>query len=115
AQLEQTRAQMPTLEARRTAALYRLAVLQGRPPAEFPPEAGSCETVPALSTPLPVGDGATLLARRPDVRQAERALASATARIGVAVADLRPRIDINASRSEEQTSELQSRENLVCR
>lgn len=97
AQLEQTRAQMPTLEARRTAALYRLAVLQGRPPAEFPPEAGSCETVPALSAPLPVGDGATLLARRPDVRQAERALASATARIGVAVADLRPRIDINAS------------------
>jgi outer membrane protein TolC len=46
---------------------------------------------------MPVGDGASLLARRPDVRQAERHVAAATARIGVATADLYPRISLLGS------------------
>ena len=49
---------------------------------------------PTLAQPLPVGDGAALLARRPDVRQAERVLAGATARIGVATAALYPSVSI---------------------
>jgi outer membrane protein TolC len=44
-----------------------------------------------------VGDGQALLARRPDVREAERRLAADTARIGVATADLYPRISLGGS------------------
>ena len=95
--LDQTRAAIPTLEALRRTALYRLSVLTGRPPAEFPPQAASCETPPALARPIPVGDGASLLARRPDIRAAERTLAAATARVGVATADLYPSISIGGS------------------
>ncbi len=54
-----------------------------------------CAHAPGLAQPLPVGDGRALLQRRPDVRQAERKLASATARIGVATAD--PDIRLGAS------------------
>ena len=70
--LEQTRAQLPTLEANRRTALYRLSVLTGRPPAAFPATVANCVTPPALTRPIPVGDGATLLRRRPDIRAAEQ-------------------------------------------
>jgi len=96
-QLEQTRAQIPTLEAQRRTALYRLAVLTGRPPADFPREVAACETAPSLAQPIPVGTGATLLARRPDIRQAERELAAATARVGVATAELYPDVRLGLS------------------
>jgi NodT family efflux transporter outer membrane factor (OMF) lipoprotein len=95
--LEQTRADVPTLEAARQAALFRLAVLTGKPPAQFPAEVASCEVPPTTDSPIPVGDGASLLARRPDVRAAERRLAAATARIGVATADLYPSISLGGS------------------
>jgi outer membrane protein TolC len=52
---------------------------------------------PTLKALLPIGDGAALLARRPDVRQAERRVAGASARIGVATADLYPRISLVGS------------------
>jgi NodT family efflux transporter outer membrane factor (OMF) lipoprotein len=93
AQVEQFRANIPQLEAQRRTALYRLAVLTGRPPAEFPRDVDSCAAEPVLKAPIPVGDGAALLRRRPDVRAAERQLAAATARIGVATADLYPKIN----------------------
>jgi NodT family efflux transporter outer membrane factor (OMF) lipoprotein len=95
--MEQTRAQLPTLEGERRAALYRLSVLTGRPPAEFPAVVAACSTPPALSQPIPVGNGASLLARRPDIRRAERELAAATARIGVATAELYPDIRLGLS------------------
>ena len=102
--LEQTRAALPTLEAQRQAALFRLAVLTGVPPSQFSGEAALCETPPTLSRPIPVGNGATLLARRPDVRQAERELAAATARIGVATAGLYPDIQLGLSVGSTATS-----------
>ena len=92
AQLDLSRAALPTFESRRRAALYRLATLTGKTPAQFPQDVEACVSPPKLSQPLPVGDGAALLKRRPDVRQAERGLAGATARIGVATAALYPNV-----------------------
>lgn len=95
--LEENRASIPTLEAQRRTALYRLSVLTGRPPADFPREVAACATPPQVARPIPVGDGASLLARRPDVRAAERELEAATARIGVATAELYPDIRLGGS------------------
>jgi NodT family efflux transporter outer membrane factor (OMF) lipoprotein len=92
--LDQTRSGTPALVARRQAALFRLAALTGRPPAQFPRAAADCAALPKLDRPIPVGDGAALLRRRPDVRQAERTLAGATARIGVATAALYPTVTL---------------------
>ena len=86
--------QIPSLEAGRRNALYRLATLTGKPPGQFDHDLEACEAPPRLTQPLPVGDGATLLKRRPDVREAERQLAAATAEIGVATAQLYPDIAI---------------------
>jgi len=96
AQVDLSRASLPTFQSRRRAALYKLATLTGRPPAEFPKAVEACVTPPTLTQPIPVGDGAALLKRRPDVRQAERTLAGATARIGVATAALYPSITLGA-------------------
>lgn len=95
--LDQTRASLPPLRAQRDGALFRLATLTGRPPAEASEAARACATPPRLSQPIPVGDGAALLARRPDVRQAERTLAAAAARVNVATADLFPSIRLGGS------------------
>lgn len=96
-QLEQLRAALPPLEARRRTALYRLAVLTGEVPSNFPADVARCDTPPRVTATIPVGDGAALLRRRPDIRQSERALAAATARIGVATAELYPNITLGAS------------------
>ncbi|MEO8813177.1 MAG: TolC family protein [Caulobacteraceae bacterium] len=95
--LEQTRAAVAPLEGARRASLFALAALIGKTPAQVPADAAACQTVPTLSQPLPVGDGAALLRRRPDLRQAERRLAAATARIGVAAADLYPTVTLGGS------------------
>jgi len=102
--LEQVRATVPTLEAQRQTALFRLSVLTGRPPADFPREVAACQSPPALARPVPVGDGAALLSRRPDIRRAERELAAATARVGVAVASLYPSVSLGGSIGTSATS-----------
>ncbi|MXO64500.1 efflux transporter outer membrane subunit [Altericroceibacterium endophyticum] len=102
--LEQTRAALPSFAADRRAALFSLAVLTGRTPSEFPSDVASCEEPPVIASALPVGDGASLLARRPDVRAAERRLAAATARVGVATADLYPNVTLGGSIGTTATS-----------
>ena len=91
------RAGLPHFDAERDAAFYRLAYLLGRLPQELPASSAACAVPPQLDRPLPIGDGTALLKRRPDVRQAERQLAGASARIGVATAELYPDIRLGAS------------------
>lgn len=97
--LAQARAILPPLQGQREAALFELAALLGRTPSHVPDAARTCNRAPEMAQALPIGDGAALLRRRPDVRQAERQLAADTARIGVAVADLYPRVTLGASGS----------------
>ena len=96
-QVAQSQSGVPALQTQQRSALFRLAVLTGRPPAEYRQDLETCTQPPRLTTPLPAGDGAALLRRRPDIRQAERQLAAATARIGVATADLYPTISLGGS------------------
>jgi multidrug efflux system outer membrane protein len=96
-QVAQIKANIPRLEAQRTNALFRLAALTGHPPAEYPKSIESCASAPRLIRTIPIGDGTALLRRRPDVREAERELAAATARIGIATADLYPRVILGMS------------------
>ena len=91
----QVRATLPPLQGARRSALFELAVLVGKTPALAPSEALTCTAPPRLSGLIPIGDGAGLLRRRPDLREAERRLAGATARVGVATADLYPRITLS--------------------
>ena len=89
-------ASLPLIEARLRAATLGLGLLLGQLPES---ELALIETPPpALSlVPMPVGQRADLLRRRPDVRAAERRLAAATADIGVATAELFPHLGIGAS------------------
>jgi NodT family efflux transporter outer membrane factor (OMF) lipoprotein len=90
----QARSSIPELEGERQAALFELTALLGRTPANAPRDLEKCITPPRLASLIPVGDGPTLIRRRPDVRQAERRLAAATAQIGVTTAELFPTIHL---------------------
>ena len=97
AAVAQTAATLPTLRANRNEALFRLATLTGVTPSQASQAAAACTRPPQLSQPIPVGDGAQLLARRPDVRRAEAELAGAAARVNVATASLYPSISLGGS------------------
>jgi len=90
-------ASIPPILVRRQAALFELAALMGRAPADYPQDMASCAVAPKLTSPLPVGDGTMLLKRRPDVRASERQLAAATANIGVETAQLYPQVALSGS------------------
>jgi NodT family efflux transporter outer membrane factor (OMF) lipoprotein len=93
----ETRATVPIYQGEWRTALFELAVLTGRPPEEISKDAEACKTPPKLAAVLPVGNVNSLFRRRPDVREAERELASNVAQIGVATAGLYPTITIGAS------------------
>ena len=96
-QFRSLRAELPRYEAAQKAALYRLSMLLARPLNQLPRGVADCAELPHIAQVMPVGDGAALLKRRPDVRQAERRLAVSTAAIGVATGELYPDISIGAT------------------
>jgi multidrug efflux system outer membrane protein len=93
ARLKATEATIPPLQAAEKQAGYRLAVLIGERPGALDQELHPVG-VATYAKALPIGDPGELLRRRPDVRAAERQLAAATARVGVATADLFPRVNV---------------------
>lgn len=99
AQLESTLATIPPLRAEVAADKHQLALLTGRTPTALDAQLDVTAPLPKLPAFVPVGNPTTLLRRRPDVAAAERGLAGATARIGVATADLYPTISFTAAPS----------------
>ena len=93
ARLATAEAALPALRARERAAGLALAVLLGHPPEYGLALLDGAASLPML-VEIPVGERADLLRRRPDVLAAERQLAASTADIGVATAELFPKLSI---------------------
>ncbi|MEK6424041.1 MAG: efflux transporter outer membrane subunit [Burkholderia gladioli] len=94
-QVENTRATLIPLDAQVTESLDRLAILTGRAPGALDSQlASDTATLPALPASVPIGDPAALLKQRPDVRAAERRLASSNAQIGEHIADYFPKVTL---------------------
>lgn len=92
AQLRTTLASIPPLLAAIATTTYRLSVLTGQMPDALSSELLAPQPLPSLPELNAIGNPETLLRRRPDIRIAERTLAASTARIGVAVGDLFPKV-----------------------
>jgi NodT family efflux transporter outer membrane factor (OMF) lipoprotein len=91
-ELGQIEAQLGPLEAQVNAAIGTIAVLVGDYPQALAQELAKPALIPAMPDAVEPGAPVDLLRRRPDIREAERELAAATARIGVATADLFPQV-----------------------
>ena len=94
AQLEGTLSRVPALEGEVAVAMHRLAVLTGQPPATLVATLSAPMPLPVAPMGIDAGTPGDLLRRRPDVAAAEQRLHAATARVGVATADLFPRFTL---------------------
>jgi len=97
AQLSATLATVGPLDAAAYRAIYRLSVLTGREPTALTDALAPTKDLPPLPAVAAVGDPSSLLRRRPDIRIAERDLEAQTARIGVAIGDLFPKVSFTGS------------------
>ncbi len=97
AQVSTTASEIPSLQASARMAIHRLGTLLGVDPMKLSEELSPIKPIPGVPPELPVGVPSDLLRRRPDIRRAERQLAAATARIGVATADLFPKFSLTGS------------------
>ena len=97
AQVATTEATIPLFESSARAAMYSLGVLLGREPAALTQDLAKVAPIPPTPPAIPVGLPSELLRRRPDIRRAEAQIHAATARIGVATADLFPRFFLTGS------------------
>ncbi len=93
-ELASTRGRIPALEADVAATMHRLAVLTGRTPDAWVEALSAPQPLPSLDDAVDPGTPGELLRRRPDIAAAERRLEAATARVGVATADLFPRFTL---------------------
>jgi len=96
-QLAQAQAQVAPLEGQARTQMHALAVLVGEQPEALVDELAQARALPQVPPAIPPGLPIDLIRRRPDVRAAERRLAAATAQIGVAVADMYPKVTLTAS------------------
>jgi outer membrane protein, multidrug efflux system len=94
AQWQTTLASIPSLQATIATTCYRLSVLTGRQPTTLSAGLATLAPMPALPPLNAIGSPEALLRRRPDVRVAERRLAASTARVGVAMGDLFPKVTL---------------------
>ncbi len=92
--VENARAQIPELEAQADAMIHAIGVLLAQSPEAMTQELQTAQPIPVTPPDLPTALPADLLRRRPDIREAERKLAAATANEGVAIADLYPKLDL---------------------
>jgi NodT family efflux transporter outer membrane factor (OMF) lipoprotein len=97
AQVATTQAQIPLLESSARASIYSLGVLLGREPAALAQDLAKAAPIPPNPLEIPVGLPSELVRRRPDIRRAEAQIHAATARIGVATADLFPKFSLTGS------------------
>ncbi len=96
-QVAATLSQIPVLDAAAQQSIYALSVLLARFPADLLTDLAEITPLPITPPQVPVGLPSDLLRRRPDIRQAEAQLHSATAQIGVATADLFPKFSLTGS------------------
>ncbi len=92
-----TEAQLPVADREITQDINQLSELMARKPDALRAELQQARPVPPVPPTVPVGLPADLARRRPDIRRAEASLHAATARIGVAVADLFPQLTLSVS------------------
>jgi len=108
--LETTQAQVPELESELAQTDHRISVLLGREPDALNARLSDMAPIPGIADPgaiavrIPAGLPSDLLRRRPDIRGAEREVAAATARVGVATADLYPKFYITGAAGLESIS-----------
>lgn len=95
--IEVANASIPALQAGVQTAKNRLAILLGLQPGQLDDELSKFRSLPQLPERVAVGIPAETLRQRPDVRRAERLLAQQTALVGVAVADLYPRLRLSGT------------------
>ena len=95
--LKSTQANIPQFQAGERQAKNALAILLGLPPVEIQANLGPPKDIPSAPLEVSVGIPADLLRRRPDIRRAEFDAAAQSARIGIAKADLLPRISLTGT------------------
>jgi len=103
AQLESTRAVVPTLLTGIDISIHRLSVLLGEEPGALREELEKSEAIPSAGPDVQIGLPSDLLERRPDIRRAEAQLAAATARVGEAKADLFPKFVLTGTAGRQAT------------
>jgi outer membrane protein, multidrug efflux system len=102
--LESSRSKLPALRTGLDSDMNNIAVLLGEHPGKVHEELKETGPIPTVSVTLAIGVPADILRQRPDVRRAERQLAAQTARIGVAEAELYPKLKLSGSIGLEATA-----------
>lgn len=97
AQVSTTESQIPVLESSARGTIYSLSLLLAQPPAALLEELSDDRAIPPIPPQVPVGLPSDLIRRRPDIRRTEAQVHAATARIGVATADLFPKFSLTGS------------------